>query len=101
MSYKLVYPTLSLHTCQWRWVRERGHEAAQTTGLALNALQGLELSLSKLSGLPATAVAHRSEELLHTPSYCYLNLFKGSFSVCFLNSHIEGPLSEMHKSFGC
>lgn len=48
---------------------ERGHEAAQTTGLALGALQVLELGLSKLPGLPATAVAHSSEELLHAPFF--------------------------------
>lgn len=77
-------------------MREKGHEAAQTTGLALGALQVLELGLSKLPGLPPTAVAHRSEELFHTPSNCYLNLLKGSFSVCFLNSRIEGLLSETH-----
>lgn len=76
-------------------MRERGHEAAQTMGLALRALQVLELGLSKLLGLPATAVAQSSEELLHTPCYCYLNLFKGGFSVCFLNSHIEGALAKM------
>lgn len=72
-----------------------GNEAAQTTGLALGALQVLGLGLSKLPGLPATAVAHSSEELLFTPFYCYLNLLKGSFSVCFLNSHSEGLLSAL------
>lgn len=77
-------------------MRERGHEAAQTTGLALRALQVLELGLSKLVGLPVTAVAQSSEELLHTPFYWYFNLFEGSFSDCFLNSHIEGLFTKMH-----
>lgn len=72
-----------------------GNEAAQTTGLALGTLQVLGLDLSKQPGLPATAVAHSSEELLCTPFYCYLNLLKRSFSVCFLNSHSEGPLSTL------
>lgn len=71
-------------------MRERGHEAAQTTGLALGDLQVLELSLSKLPGLPPTAVAHSSEELLNTPSNCYLNLLKGALVSAFSTAALKG-----------